>query len=340
MTVPWRVACAALTTIVAPCGCAGSSGLDAMRTPKIPASTQASSQAPGPRAPLIYAVNYDTSDITEYPVDASGDVAPMATIAGSKTHLINPLGIALDGAGNIYASNAPYTKAPLPQFAVFAPNASGDARPIRQISARRHGDAVPFGIAVDTAGYLYEADTNALAVKVFAPGARGESAPVRVIAGSRTGIHDPYSVTVDAAGHAFVPDGSDAILEFAAGANGNVAPLAAIRGPHAGLNGPGNVALDALGNIYVSSLTDTVLVFAAGANGDVAPIRTIAQSPRPTYEGSLAVRGAELFVAQSDVGSDDYSIDVYPANASGPTPVLRRIKGPHTLLDGTSMTVH
>jgi hypothetical protein len=289
---------------------------------------------------MIYAINYDTSDITEYPVDASGDVAPVATITGSKTRLINPLGIALDGAGNIYASNAPYTKRPFPQFAVFAPGANGDAAPIRQISARRHGDAVPFGIAVDSAGYLYEADTNALAVKVFAPGARGDVAPVRIIAGNRTGITNPYSVAVDAAGHAFVPDGSDVILEFAAGANGNAAPIAAIRGPHARLNGPGNLALDASANIYVSSLTDTVLVFAAGANGDVAPIRTIELAPKPYYEGSLGIRGNELFVAQSDVGSNDYSIDVYPANASGPTPPLRRIKGPHTQLDGTSMTVH
>lgn len=289
---------------------------------------------------MIYAINYDTSDITEYPVDANGDVSPVATIVGSKTRLVNPLGIALDAAGNIYASNAPYTKRPFPQFAVFAPAANGDATPIRRISARRHGDAVPFGIAVDSAGYLYEADTNALAVKVFAPGAHGDVAPVRIIAGNRTGIADPYSVTVDAAGHAFVPDGSDVILEFAAGATGNVAPIAAIRGPHAHLNGPENLALDASGNIYVSSLTDNVLVFAAGANGDVAPMRTIALTPQPYYEGSLAIRRNELFVSQSDVGADDYSIDVYPANASGPIPPLRRVKGPHTQLDGTSMTVH
>jgi hypothetical protein len=282
--------------------CAGPAGTGSY-APRGAEPQQSRSRAENATTPTLYVANYDPSNVTEYPVDANGDVSPLRTIAGPLTKLIHPLGVAIDTAGNIYVSNAPYTKAPDPQFAIFAPGASGNANPVRQISARRHGNAVPFGIAVDRGGYLYEADTSSLALKVFSPGANGEVAPVRVVAGPRTGIHDPYSVTVDGAGNAYVPDGSDAILKFGPGQNGNVNPLAAIRGPHTQLNGPTNVALDASANIYVSGLTGTILVYPSGANGDVAPARIIALTPKPYYEAGLIVRGSELFVAQSDVGS-------------------------------------
>ena len=67
--------------------------------------------------------------------DADGNVAPVSSIAGTKTHLVYPRAVALDGARNLYVSN--YT--PLEKqsnVAIFAPGASGDATPLRTIRGR------------------------------------------------------------------------------------------------------------------------------------------------------------------------------------------------------------
>jgi 6-phosphogluconolactonase (cycloisomerase 2 family) len=57
----------------------------------------------------IYVANsaYDSGkgSLTVYAAGANGNVAPIETIAGSKTKLDGPIGIALDSSNNVYAAN-------------------------------------------------------------------------------------------------------------------------------------------------------------------------------------------------------------------------------------------
>src|SRR5438876_7315178 len=57
------------------------------------------------RKPL-YVVNSGNNSVTVYTPGASGNATPTATIAGGNTGLLFPYAIALDGAGNIYVTNA------------------------------------------------------------------------------------------------------------------------------------------------------------------------------------------------------------------------------------------
>ena len=47
--------------------------------------------------------------VVVYAAGASGDVAPIRTIAGANTVLSNATGIARDAAGNLYVTNPPLT---------------------------------------------------------------------------------------------------------------------------------------------------------------------------------------------------------------------------------------
>src|SRR5205814_1008297 len=53
----------------------------------------------------LYVANARGHSITVYAAGASGNATPTATIAGGNTGLCVPIGIALDGAGNIYVAN-------------------------------------------------------------------------------------------------------------------------------------------------------------------------------------------------------------------------------------------
>ena len=55
----------------------------------------------------IYVTNasYPTGSVTVYTKHADGNVAPVQTISGSNTGLVEPAGIAVDNAGKFYVSD-------------------------------------------------------------------------------------------------------------------------------------------------------------------------------------------------------------------------------------------
>jgi sugar lactone lactonase YvrE len=111
----------------------------------------------------------------ELPFELERESGSVSFIKGKKTGLGTPDNIALDSSDNIYTSINGKT------IGVFAANAHGDARRIRQIGGSNTQLSFPIGVAVDSNGYLYVADCGDGNVKVFAPGAHGNVAPVHVI---------------------------------------------------------------------------------------------------------------------------------------------------------------
>jgi hypothetical protein len=291
--------------------------------------------------------------------DAGGNVAPIASIAGDKTHLVYPRAIALDGSRNVYVSN--YT----PQYkhsnvAVFAPGPNGNVAPQRTIAGSSTELHAPAAIALDGTGNLYALDMYDAAsgcsnptqgcwtINVYAAGADGNAAPLRTIRGPATKLYNAFGLAADGGGNTYVADGyhvNCCVTVYAAGASGNVKPLRTIQGSRTHLAVPVGIALDARGDVYVlnaeGSPTRSVTVYGPGAHGDVKPIRMIVGQKTGLYAApvGIAVDGSgRLYVLQSGTGN---SISVFAPGANGDVAPVRVIAGSKTeMMNPWSIAVH
>jgi hypothetical protein len=95
----------------------------------------------------VYVFDAKTATISEFAAGATGNVAPIRTIAGSKTGLNGgngfSFGLAVSKSGEIFVSN-PGSNAILG----FAATASGNAAPIQTIAGSATGLGDPLGVAV------------------------------------------------------------------------------------------------------------------------------------------------------------------------------------------------
>ena len=282
--------------------------------------------AVGASGPLHVANFSLAPGVMVYAAGASGDVIPIRTIAGSNTALTNAAGIARDATGNVYVTNPPRDPGSGGSITVYAPWADGNAAPIRTITGDRTGLDRPVGIELDTAGYVYVANTYA--VTVFAPGASGSVAPISTI--------ESYAqiggIALDTAGNLYVAS-RDVVTVYAA-ANRNPAPIRTIAGSHAGLGCPAGLGLDASGELYVANpCSGSITVYAAGADGDATPTRTIAGSNTGLNGPSAITLDAARNVYVTNAGgylANAGSVTVYAAGASGNATPIRVIAGCNT----------
>lgn len=230
-------------------------------------------------------------ELSVFASSAEGNIPPLRTIAGPKTDLTAPHGIALDTSGDIYALDDNVVT-------VYSPDANGDVAPLRTISGSNTGMTNASGIAVDHVGNLYITNerscvrpptqcTGKAKVLVYAPGASGNVAPIRTIRGAKTGLNvhggplgtpaGPRGVAVDRAGNAYVAS-YGSVTVYTPGANGNVAPIRSIAGSKTQLLGPVAIAVDDAGRVYVQNIPSNgqdLTVFAAGAKGNTAPVQIL-----------------------------------------------------------------
>jgi hypothetical protein len=127
---------------------------------------------------------YDHASTLNGPVTASRAVQGV-----NNTHLSNPGGVQVDGAGRLVVSNAS------PPSITIYPNAAtadGDIAPVATIAGANTGLSVPDQIFVDTTGTgtLYNADPGAARVAVWGNlnTANGNISPTRAISGANTGM--------------------------------------------------------------------------------------------------------------------------------------------------------
>ncbi|MDP7738083.1 serine/threonine-protein kinase PknD [Mycobacterium paragordonae] len=147
--------------------------------------------------------------------------------------LSGPLGVAVDGAGNVYVAD------------------NGNNRVVKLDAATRDQSVLPFsdlryavGVAVDGSGTVYVTDSYNERVTKLAAGAANQT----VLKLERNG---PHGVAVDAAGNLYLADWiKDRVLKVAAGTGAQTAL------PMTGLDGPEGVAVDGSGNVYVADLGD------------------------------------------------------------------------------------
>lgn len=183
---------------------------------------------------------------------------------GSAAGFSNPGGAVADAAGNVYVSDQSSIRKVTPSGVVttfVGSSAFGSADGI--------GAAATFnslnGIAIDTAGNLYVADTgNSIIRKVTPAGVVSTLAGTAMSVGNVDGtgaaarFRNPEGIAVDAAGNVYVADTGNhtirqitpagVVTTFAGGILGNVNAT----GVAAKFNLPQSLAMDAAGNLYVA----------------------------------------------------------------------------------------
>src|SRR5205807_1001736 len=178
--------------------------------------------------------------IKVFGANASGNPAPLYTIAGSNTGLNGPGGIALDAAGRLYVANDGSST-----VTIYAPGASGNIAPIGTIAGSNTGLSSPTAIALDGFGQLYVLNVTIISnqayyqITVYSANATGDATPIATLAGGNLDVGAPRGIAVDGGGRLYVTkEGTSTIAIYAPGASGNVAPVDSIAGPGTGLSSP------------------------------------------------------------------------------------------------------
>lgn len=234
----------------------------------------------------LYVTNGGARSVTVYAAGHFGhNDAPIQRIRGLATGLYGPSGIAVDQSGNVYVADQGSQRGHADSLNVFAPGATGNVKPIREIHGLKSGIALPTGVAIDGSGNLYVANVSTSggtgSITVYAPNANGDALPIRTITGPNTLLATrPAAIALDAGGNLYSANpiiNAESVTIYAPGANGNVAPTQIIEGEKTGLRNPASVAVDAAGDVFVgdSSYDGLIYEFAAGLYGDNYPTQTI-----------------------------------------------------------------
>ena len=208
----------------------------------------------------FYVVNGANSSVRDFALTATGNAAPLTTLAGADTRLDGTSAVAISSIGGLYVADADADS-----ITEYEPGASGNAQPIGVLIGPDTGLFAPAAVALGPGGDLYVVNTPAGTVTVYPPGATGDSAPIRTI----TGMVGPTGLTFDHAGDLWVGSSqTDTLSRYAATANGDAKPLARISGANTGLNGPQGLAVNSAGDILVANeFSHTVTAYDPTASG-------------------------------------------------------------------------
>jgi 6-phosphogluconolactonase (cycloisomerase 2 family) len=309
--------------------------------------------------------------ITVYPPLGAGigilNEAPIAEIAGIKTLLDDPLGIAIDSQNNIYVANergGPVVRGKhfdKGSITVYPAGSDGNIAPLATISGKATGLSFPVSIALDSSDNIYVGNFYIANVKnplnlggsitVYPAGSKGNASPSAIIAGGNTGLDDPGGIALDSSGNLYVTSlncsglcsgNGFGINIYPPGSSGNVFPSAVINGADTEMSGSDGLALDSLGRLYVSNLNGgtgqggSVTVYGAGSVGDAVPTATITSNfTGLPFASDVAVdSGGNLYVSNTvEDGGEFGSIDIYPAGSFATGPPVATIAGADTGLD-------
>ncbi len=253
----------------------------------------------------------------------SGDGGP-----GTSAQLNTPLNVAVDSSGNFYFSDTANN-------VVRKVSASGAISTIAGTgTAGYSGDGGsptaaqlnrPRGIAVDTSGNIYIADSQNARVRKISGGS------ISTVAGSGTAgyggdggaataaqLYVPIGVAVDAGGNLYIADfTNNRVRKVSGGTITTVAGngLAGYSGDgraavNAMLNGPTDVAVDSNGNLYIADLNNDVVREVSAGN-----IMTVAGNGLPGVGGDGGPATAALVGNPTGVAVDSAG-NLYVASGS------------------------
>ncbi|HEX7841348.1 MAG TPA: hypothetical protein VF469_27910 [Kofleriaceae bacterium] len=267
-------------------------------------------------------------------ITADGIVTTLAGFAGisgsadgtgKAAYFNGPTGVAVDGAGNVYVADAGNDTIRKITAGGVVKTLAGSV--LNFGSADGAGAAArfefPAGVAVDSAGNLYVADTdNSTIRKITAGGVVTTLAGTARTFGSADGsgaaasFNVPWSVAVDDAGNVYVADtyndtirkvtadGTVTTLAGTAGSVGSVDGTGAV----ARLNAPQGVAVDSAGNVYVADSSNAT-IRKVTADGAVTTLAGAASMAGGTDGIAAAARFNRPFGAAADHAGNVYVAD-------------------------------
>ena len=192
--------------------------------------------------------------------NGDGNISELVASDGysNPVHLLpqyayNPLGLTLDGSGNLFFSDNESSS-------VFEVTQASNYTAITRIGAQ-HTFYQPVGLAVDSAENLFVADNGANTVdEVLAASGYETLLPVG------SGYSGPIAVALDGSGNAYVSDNSAGKADeaYAAGGYTTVQTLAS------GFTSLHQIAVDRFGNVFLAVQGDNKIVELVAANGYAA----------------------------------------------------------------------
>jgi PKD repeat protein len=298
----------------------------------------------------VYVTESGNRDVRK--ITASGLVTTLASGSGKFGE---PRGIAVDSSGNLfvgdYSANVirkVTSEGIVSNHAGTAPTAGSNDGTLS--SALFYG---PSGLAIDTAGNLYVADTLNNTVRKISPSGAvttlaGTAGRTSSVDGSATSarFEDPYSVAVDGSGNLYVADATDHSIRKVT-SDGTVTTLAGKGGSFGSTDGTGSaarfkaplgIAADNAGNVYVADTGNstlrkitatgvvTTVAGSAGAGGSTDGTGTAARFMSPY---GVTVDGAgNVYVVESTAA-------VRKVTATGVVTTLAGTNGTNGFTNGT-----
>ena len=231
----------------------------------------------------IYLTFQHPAMVGVYPKRADKLEAPLRILAGDRTRLADPHGVAIDVERQLmYVSNhgATSTSQRDPNGNIILPSQG------RERVVAGTGRFEPPSITV------------------YSLKAKDDEPPLRVISGPKTQFNWPTLISLDTQRQEiFVAnDAADSILVFKADDSGDVAPTRVIKGPKTGLKNPTGVTVDMVNDeVFVANMGNhTVTVYPRTANGDAAPVRTIRGAPEGKEALMIGNPGAVAYDTKRD----------------------------------------
>jgi uncharacterized protein (TIGR03437 family) len=213
-------------------------------------------------------------------------------VAATTSELSSPYGIALDASGNLYiADQINHRIRKVTNGIISTVAGNGTAGFLGDAAAATSAELYnPSGVAVDSSGNIYIADTGNCVIRKVA------GTTITTYAGSNTdyaincgasGDHglatnallaSPIGLALDTAGNLYIADFGSNRIRIVAASNGYITTLST---GSFNLSGPRGVAVDAAGNVYIAdtgngrilkvtpsgSITVTTKVAGTGVNG-------------------------------------------------------------------------
>jgi len=277
----------------------------------------------------------DVSNSTIRKISPAGEVGTLAGTTGeagsadgfrTAARFSSPLGVAVDGAGNVYVAdslNNTIRKVTASEVVTTLAGTAGKwgSHDGTGTAARF---SLPKGVAVDRAGNIYVADDDNNTIRMITPsGVVTTLAGTAKQAGSADGVGTaalfsrPGGVAVDDAGNVYVADTGNNTIRMIT-PSGVVTTLAGTArqtasddgvGTAARFDRPGGVAVDGARNVYVADTGNQtirkidpsgVVTTVAGDAGQLGSVDGVGAGARFNFPLSIAVDGAgNLYVADT-----------------------------------------